>query len=308
MNIFTRNDGTAIPIVEGFRSKLLAHRPAVSPKLGWSGHDYQLAASIKHRRLQRLIQQFKEYSGGNLRGLYVLDVGCGDGINSLLAARQNPRQVTGIDLHPGLLAQDSKGERARWLAREVLELHEHEDLQAALRMLPLQFHTMDAAAMTFPDECMDWVFSRSVLEHVNNPNKVLNEMIRVLRSNGLIYLSIDPFCWLRGCHKRGVVDIPWAHVRLTPEDYQRFVAWHEGENVAAKRAQRLRTLNGLTLSQWREMIQNLPAEILDWQEDFSSLGAQLLQVLPEVESTLLPGIQKRDLLHERLRIWLRKRA
>ena len=44
----------------------------------------------------------------------------------------------------------------------------------------------------------------------------------------MIYHSIDPFYWLKGCHKEGMVDIPWAHARLTPAEYRRFVCEREG--------------------------------------------------------------------------------
>ena len=87
-------------------------------------------------------------------------------------------------------------------------------------------------------------------------------MARVVRPGGLIYHSIDPFHWLKGCHEWGVVDIPWAHARLTPAEYRCFVAENEGEAEAAKRSRHLQTLNRLTPRQWRTILEAGPFEIL----------------------------------------------
>jgi hypothetical protein len=123
----------------------------------------------------------------------------------------------------------------------------------------------------------------------------------------LIYLSIDPFFWLRGCHKRGVVDIPFAHARLTLTEYRRFVRESEGDRTAAKRCRRLETLNGLTLSQWRQMIEAQPWDILDWNEERSRIGEQVLEQHPLIPETLLPGVSEQDLLCERIKVWLKRK-
>jgi len=122
----------------------------------------------------------------------------------------------------------------------------------------------------------------------------------------MVYLGIDPFFWLRGCHKRGVVDIPFAHARLPLEEYRHFVAESEGEAVAARRWQRLATLNRLTLCQWRRTIETMSCEILEWREAHSELGAAVLKENPEILRALLPGVEERDLLTERIEVWLRK--
>jgi SAM-dependent methyltransferase len=176
-----------------------------------------------------------------------------------------------------------------------------------LGKLPVQFLTMDATQMSFADGEFDLLMSRSAMEHVQPIEKVLSEMVRVVRPGGLIYLGVDPFYWVRGCHKRGVVDMPWAHARLDLDDFTRFVQQHEGEEIAVKRRWRLDTLNRYPVAKWRSLIESMDCEILDWNERESGLGEEVLAEYPEVLETLLPGTSQRDLLCERIEVWLRRR-
>jgi ubiquinone/menaquinone biosynthesis C-methylase UbiE len=57
-----------------------------------------------------------------------------------------------------------------------------------------RFVQADARAMPFPDGEFDAAFSIWVLEHVPNPEQALREMRRVLKPNGLLYLSPAWFC------------------------------------------------------------------------------------------------------------------
>src|SRR5207247_7640475 len=113
--------------------------------------------------------------------------------------------------------------------------------------------------------------------------------------------------WLRGCHKRGAVDIPWAHARLSLDDVDLCVTEREGAAVAAQRRGRLQTLNRLTLAEWRAAIAAGPFEILEWTGEPSPFAAQLLEENPDVIDTLADGVEPRDLGIGRLEVWLRVR-
>jgi SAM-dependent methyltransferase len=304
MTYFTRDDGVKIQIVDGFRERILGYRRALSPREAWSAADYAEAIRKKRKRFRRLVRQARAL-GFELKGQRVLDVGCGDASTCVLFA-QNGATVDGIDLQPLLLNEDEKGGRARGFVAQLLELPGPEQLPAALNQLPIRVQRMDATAMRFADATFDFVMSRSAMEHVRPLEKTLSEIVRITRPGGLIYLSIDPFYWVRGCHKRGVVDIPWAHARLTSPEFHRFVSETEGEAVARKRVERWETLNRLTLAQWRERIAAIGCAVLEWTEDFSAVGETILHEHPDVSSTLLPGVSERDLLHERIKVWLRR--
>lgn len=54
----------------------------------------------------------------------------------------------------------------------------------------------DAHKIPFPNETFDVVICTEVLEHVVNPEKVLKEIRRVLRSNGIAVIEMDSGNWL----------------------------------------------------------------------------------------------------------------
>ncbi len=99
------------------------------------------------------------------RGQTVLDVGCGEGIFSLLAAKRGAI-VTATDIsYPNILA-------AQTLAAEHGER--------------VQFVQSDAEALPFHDNSFDVVVSMHVLEHLAHPAHGLGEIRRVTRDVAII--------------------------------------------------------------------------------------------------------------------------
>jgi SAM-dependent methyltransferase len=296
LKVFQLSDGVSLPIVDGFRQRILSYRTSVTPKENWTGADFQAAAAKKQQRFKRLLNDTRKWLP-SLKGKNVLDVGCGDASNSLQFALHPVGAAVGIDLSLPLLARDDKGEQTRSLAREIV---------GELFPAPLRLLQMDATRMGFGDASFDLVISRSAMEHITPIEAVLDEVRRVTRPGGLIYLGIDPFYWVRGCHKRGLVDIPFAHARMSLDDFSHFVEFHEGSAIAAKRRRRLETLNRLTIAQWRAKIEAMACEILVWRNKDSDIGATVLEQFPEILNTLLPGLSPADLLCERIEVWLRR--
>src|SRR6266545_844142 len=106
----------------------------------------------------------------------VLEVGVGTGIN--LPLYPKTCSVIGIDLSEPMLEK----------AREKV-------FDQALRNCRVM--EMDAAAMTFPDECFDIVYAPYLISVVPDPVKVAQEMRRVCRPGGRIiflnhFLSPNP--------------------------------------------------------------------------------------------------------------------
>jgi SAM-dependent methyltransferase len=308
MKVFTPDDRRTLRVVEGFRDRVLSNRPSATPKSEWTDGDYSAAADTLLGRSQKIASELTRW-GADLNGARALELGCGHGIYSLLVSRQPVRRVVGIDLELPLFSRGEEGERTRRLTREILQrLDLGSSVVDALKRLPVHLVTMDATLMAFPDDSFDVLWSRSAMEHIRPIDKVLAEVARVVRPGGLIYHSIDPYFWVRGCHKTALVDIPWAHARLSLDEFRRFVTETEGELQATKRCRRLATLNQLSLAQWRETFEAGPFEILEWREDLSPFAETLLEEHPEVEESLLEGVERRDLLHGRIRVWLRNKG
>jgi ubiquinone/menaquinone biosynthesis C-methylase UbiE len=306
--VFVRDDGVPLRVVEGFRERVRsAPRKSVQPKAEWKADDYETAADKKLRHFASLLGELHRW-GGSLHGASVLEVGCGAGIDSLLFALHPVERVVGIDLDFPLHAPDDYGERTRRLTRRVLEKAGVGDgIEATLAQRPVQFLPMDATRLDFPDASFDLLVSRAALEHIIPIEQALAEMARVVRPGALLRHTIDPFFWLKGCHKRAVVDIPWAHARLNAREFRRFVAATEGEAKAERRSRHLETLNQLTLRQWRALFEASPFEILEWREVPSALAQTVLEEHPDVPETLLEGVTTRDLVHCSINVWLRNR-
>jgi len=305
MRTFVRADGQPVRVVPGFRDRILGFRTSVTPRLDWTAEDYARAADKKLARARRLVAEVARRHD-RLDGADVLDVGCGDGINCLVLAAVAMARAVGVDLRLPLFEAGELTAPTRRLAALVLErLESRGERGDTLAGLPVRFVRADATRLAFPDACYDVLVSRSAMEHIAPVERALAEMARVVRPGGVIHLRVDPYFWLRGCHKRGLVDIPWAHARLTLEDFRRFVTESEGAAMAATRCARLQTLNRLTLGQWRPLIEAGPFEVLEWTEQPSAFAVALLAEYPDVGDSLADGVEPRDLVHGRLEIWLR---
>ncbi len=105
-------------------------------------------------------------AAGFSSGLSVLDLGCGQGYGSALLAR-NAASVVGIDIDPGVIAtaQRDYGRNG------------------------LRFAVGDAGAIQLPDNSVDVIVCFEVLEHLRDPGQALDEIVRLLRSGGLLLLS-----------------------------------------------------------------------------------------------------------------------
>jgi len=113
------------------------------------------------------------FSPGLIRkGETVLDIGCGGGVDTLVAAMMvGPKgKVVGIDPVPEML------ERARRNPRETTFGN-------------ITFQEASAEALPFTDESVDVVISNGVFNLVPDKAKALREVFRVLKPNGRLTIA-----------------------------------------------------------------------------------------------------------------------
>jgi ubiquinone/menaquinone biosynthesis C-methylase UbiE len=163
--------------------------------------------------------------------LDVLDVGCGAGTFSLLWSEAGHR-VVGIDINEPLIELGRK--RAKDAGRDI------------------ELRVASATKLPFADGSFDVVCSPELLEHLEDWERCLDELTRVLRPGGVIYLSTTN----RLCPRQQEFNLPlysWypsfvqrRYVRLAqttrPElaNYAKYPAFHWFTFYGLRRALRAR--------------------------------------------------------------------
>ena len=147
-----------------------------------TGYD-RWAAIYDHdgNPLQGLEEPVVRATVGDVRGLNVLDLGCGTGRHSLWLAAGGAT-VTAVDFSDGMLAEARKKPGADAVRFVAHDLH---------RPLP------------FPDGTFDRVVSGLVLEHLRELDGFFAEARRVLKPGGRAVVSaMHPAMFLRGTQAR----------------------------------------------------------------------------------------------------------
>jgi ubiquinone/menaquinone biosynthesis C-methylase UbiE len=118
----------------------------------------------------RKVEYWLDY---RFQGKKILVVGTGTGAEVMALSRREG-MIYGIDPSPAALA--------------ILRLK-----AAQYRLDPESFLLAKAEAIPFPDDSFDFVFCYTVLEHVQDVERAIDEMIRVCRPNGLVFLALPEY-------------------------------------------------------------------------------------------------------------------
>ncbi|MEM4389316.1 MAG: methyltransferase domain-containing protein [Candidatus Micrarchaeia archaeon] len=122
----------------------------------------------------QLLQQLQKWTSSKTY-CRILDVGCGTG--DLVLAFAKNTSATGIDI-------------------------DHQFIKAAklkavyLRRKKARFFVARAENLPFPDNYFDLVVCKTTLEHVNDVEKAISEMVRVLKPGGWMYIEAPNYFWI----------------------------------------------------------------------------------------------------------------
>ena len=186
--------------------------------------------------------------------LSYLDIGCGMGRLSIGLGLAGARDVTGIDL---------------------VERHIEEARACASRIVPQSqpdFHQADINLWK-TERQYDVIISLGALEHIHDPGDFLLILRRLLKPDGLAFVSFEPFQSPIGDHMNGFfrVPIPWRGLIFSEQAILRLRSEYYRPTDPAERYQDIvGGLNLMTLSQYVQYLDNAGLEIA-----FQNINPQL---------------------------------
>ena len=117
----------------------------------------------------------------------LLDIGCGFGRHSYEALRRGADVVSSDFSFPELVEVD----------QTVSTMDEYGELPTAVVSASVN---SDVTRLPFPDNAFDRIIASEILEHIENDNGALDELVRVLRPGGTFAATIpatlpEKICW-----------------------------------------------------------------------------------------------------------------
>ncbi len=208
----------------------------------------------------------EQYKVKLLRGKNVLDLGCHCGGPGVYYAHMGADKVFGLDI----------------VYRRVNEGRKFSLSKNAKNAFFIQG---DAEAIPFVNESFDFITARDFFEHVDSPEKALQESYRVLKKGGLMILVFPPFYHPWGYHITSITRFPWLHVFFSPSEIidvcREISLEHFGSvrfvpplPIINKGKKRFAHVNGITIKRFKKIINS------------SSFSIRYYRLVPLLSSSL----------------------
>jgi ubiquinone/menaquinone biosynthesis C-methylase UbiE len=127
----------------------------------------------------------------SVQGTHVLELGTGLGGKGIAYSRAG-MDVVALDLDDGALEIADRTARAHGAA--------------------VRFLSADGTRLPFVANHFDAILLDSVIEHVSDPLALLQECVRVLKANGVLFVVFPPFYGPLSGHIDDYITTPWFHL------------------------------------------------------------------------------------------------
>ncbi len=168
----------------------------------------------------------------------ILDHGCGEGGFSIAMINFQPNLIIGLDKFSNLT-----------IAQQILKDYKYNNI----RLINEDILNQDSCQF-------DYTISHDSFEHFDEPEKELEEMIRVTKIGGHILIKFGP-TWGSpfGRHMSGTIrrDRPWVHLFFSEKIIMRcYSVYHNQSEIKTKYSQKEGGLNKMTISKFLNIISN----------------------------------------------------
>jgi len=244
---------------------------------------------IKYRN-QGHIDRFLDYVQLKNKDLLIVGLGKGGEVPRFLA--EGCRKIVGVDPYPQVEA-DSFGPRLKLL-------------KTPGESIPLE------------DETFDAVYTVATLEHVINPEKVVQEMLRLLKPGGILYCSTAPIWYSAyGYHPKEIYPAlwePWFHLVYNKAEYLKNHQELEDDSYYLERLDIIydhpTQYNRLSTQRYYDIVQDLIEKQMVLRVEFTGINEEiaLLNEHPALcEQLSGQGYDLRDLVTKGVTVVVRKR-
>ena len=143
---------------------------------------------------------------GSLEGKRILDVGCGEPLIAFGLLSKGASHVVGVDVKD--LPESLRETTLRRLDAAGFS-------EARRRITDMTLLSYDGITMPLASDDFDVVFSWGVFEHIANVQRVLLEMKRVMKPDGVGFIKVFP--WFPTLHGSHLSDFtaPFAHLKMS---------------------------------------------------------------------------------------------
>ena len=264
MGRFEDSRGCSLPLIEGLRDRLKPEwRRMFQPPSEASGApDNAAAAARLDSRRERVAcaDRILGVFGFTCRGKSVVEVGASDGAAAYALAEAGAAEVIGTDIAAYYIHQTPGGVVSEGAVRRKNdELEARRGAYAATLdaevSARVSFVEDDVCTSDLPGASADAILSWEVLEHLTRPLEAFRRMFHVLKPGGVAFHEYNPFLALDGGHSLCVLDIPWGHARLSPEDFRRYIREFRPDEEQVALSFYENNLNRMTLSDLRGHIE-----------------------------------------------------
>jgi SAM-dependent methyltransferase len=246
-----------------------ARPPDAKPTAGW----VQQHQSKWARRVLQIAQLYDKHK--------VLEVGCGQ----------------------GLLAGMLQKEGLEVAANDVINI-----LDPGVRNSGVRFDTADVCKrLPYAEGEFELVFAVNAFEHFSEPARALDEMLRVLRPGGLLYLTFDPLYYSPwGLHAARRISLPYPQILFSKQTIQRYVDERQDEirhtySEGSDTTKIGPPLNEYSLEEYRKIFKNRQdsLKMIAYTERISLDGVRIIRenpglfkaCAPSFESLIVSGIK-----------------